>query len=30
MLLPFKKSDQADLTKDQLKKLADYVKGGVV
>lgn len=30
MLMPFKKSDQEDLTKDQLKKLTQYVKGGVL
>jgi len=30
MLLPFKKSEQADLTRKQLKDLAEYVKEGVI
>jgi hypothetical protein len=30
MLLPYKKSEQADLTKDQLKILIQYVKEGVL
>ena len=30
MLCAFKKTDQADLTKDQLKMLAQYVKKGVL
>ena len=30
LLLPYKKSKQEDLTKEQLKMLHDYVKGGVL
>ena len=30
MIYPFKKSDQEDLTPDQLKILTQYVKGGVL
>ena len=30
LLLPYKKSKQEDLTKEQLKMLRDYVKGGVL
>jgi hypothetical protein len=30
MIYPFRKSDQEDLTPEQLKTLAEYVKGGVV
>ena len=30
MLFPYKKSDQGDLTADQIKILSDYVKEGVL
>lgn len=30
MLLPYRKSEQEDLTKDQIKILSDYVKEGVL
>jgi len=30
MIYPFRKSEQADLTREQLKRLADYVRGGVL
>ncbi len=30
MLFPYKKSEQSDLTKEQLKILIDYVKEGVI
>jgi len=30
MLLPYKKSEQDDLTKDQIKSLSEYVKEGVL
>ncbi len=30
MIYPFRKSDQEDLTRDQLKVLVKYVKGGVL
>lgn len=30
MLLPYKKSELGDLTKDQLKILIEYVKGGIL
>jgi len=30
MLLPYKKSEQEDLTKEQMKILAEYVKEGVL
>lgn len=30
MIYPFRKSEQADLTREQLKRLAEYVKGGVL
>ncbi len=30
MIYPFKKSDQTDLTAEQLKALTQYVKGGVL
>ena len=30
MIYPFRKSEQADLTREQLKSLTEYVKGGVL
>jgi len=30
MIYPFRKSDQEDLTSEQLKTLAQYVKGGAL
>jgi mRNA-degrading endonuclease RelE of RelBE toxin-antitoxin system len=30
MLVPYKKSDQSDLTNEQMKALVKYVKGGVL